>query len=154
MGRKHKGLLQGSPDIDLARDYITKAHRNLALCSLYRDNGYEYKIPEEWFYTLYYCALAILARFGVNSRSQRCTALFLRYLKARGHIDYDDEFIDRITVHRDRDMLSDVDYREEARYGASTSSEDVIARYDYMTDLCKKAIDEAEEIVYAQQTYR
>jgi len=68
---------------------------------------------------MYYCALAILAKFGVESRSQKCTALFLRYFKDKGLINYDDEFIDRITVYSEKKEKTDVDLREEARYGAS-----------------------------------
>ena len=94
-------------------------------------------------YTLtYYCALAILAKFGVESRSQRCTAAFLRYAKDNGLIGYDDEFIDRITVYSAKEEKSDVDERETARYGSSISNEEVEAKYDYMADICKKAISQ------------
>ncbi len=41
--------------------YITKAKMNLDLCRLYAERGFDYKLPEEWFYTFYYCALAILS---------------------------------------------------------------------------------------------
>ncbi len=78
-GKKHKGLLfVGKNDIQ-AEEYVKKAKINLQICELYKEKGFDYKIPEEWFYTLYYCALAILAKCGVESRSQKCTALFLRY---------------------------------------------------------------------------
>ena len=95
-GKKHKGLLIGKPDIKAAEGYIQKAKVNLGLCDVYKEKGFDYKIPEEWFYTLYYCALAILSKFGIESRSQKCTAFFLRYAKDGGLIEYDDEFIDRI----------------------------------------------------------
>ena len=58
-GRKHKGLLIKAPDEKMAGEYITKVKRNLELCDFYKEKGFDYKIPEEWFYTLYYCALAI-----------------------------------------------------------------------------------------------
>ena len=80
-GKKHKGLLFLKPDDNKAKAYLEKAKTNLRLCDLFKENGYDYKIPEEWFYTLYYCALAILSKFGVESRSQKCTASFLRYAK-------------------------------------------------------------------------
>ncbi|MFH1209709.1 MAG: hypothetical protein V1663_02895 [archaeon] len=68
-GKKHKGLLIVKQDINKAKEYLNKAKKNLELCDLYRKEGYDYKIPEEWFYTLYYCALAIISRFGIESRS-------------------------------------------------------------------------------------
>ena len=89
-GQKHKGLLITPPDDKTAKEYLTKAKVNLQLCDLYKEQGFDYKIPKEWFYTLYYCALAILAKFGIESRSQKCTASFLRYAKDNGLIDYDD----------------------------------------------------------------
>src|SRR3989344_7392377 len=98
-GRKHKGLLILEPDDKKAREYLNKAKKNIELCDTFKQAGYDYKIPEEWFYTLYYCALAILSKFGIESRSQKCTAAFLRHAKNNHLIDYDEEFIDRITVY-------------------------------------------------------
>lgn len=80
-GKKHKGLLITSLDRKIAEEYLIKAKLNLEFCDLYKLKGFEYKIPEEWFYTLYYCALAILSKFGVESRSQKCTAIFLKYVR-------------------------------------------------------------------------
>ncbi len=118
-GKKHKGLLITKPNNKVAEEYIKKAKLNLELCDFYKQKRFDYKIPEEWFYTLYYCALAILSKFGIESRSQKCTAYFLRYAKDNDLIDYDDEFIDRIMVYRDKEEFSDVDEREKARYSSS-----------------------------------
>src|SRR3989344_1851754 len=130
--KKHKGLLIAERDDRKATEYMQKAKLNLKICKFYKDNRLDYKLPEEWFYTMYYCALAILAKFGVESRSQRCTALFLRYSKDKGLIDYDDEFIDRITVHSDKEDRSDVDERENARYKPSIRNDNIIQEYSTM----------------------
>jgi hypothetical protein len=92
-----------------------------------------------------------LAKFGVEIRSQRYTALFLEYVKKRGIIDYDDELIERITVHTKKGELSDVDAREEARYSYFIKMEKVEEKYDETMNLCRKAISEAEEIIYSNQ---
>jgi uncharacterized protein (UPF0332 family) len=152
-GKKHKGLLVGKPDIKIGEDYIAKAKVNLELCQFYKEKGFDYKIPEEWFYTLYYCALAILSKFGIESRSQKCTALFLRYAKDGGLMDYDGEFIDRITVHSSKYEKSDVDERETARYSSSISSKEVESKYESMNTICKKAISQAEEIIYSNRVF-
>ena len=86
-GKKHKGLLLGKPNDKAAEEYIQKAKMELQLCDIYKQKGIDYKIAEEWFYTLYFCALAILTKFGVETRSQKYTALFLKYIKSRGFID-------------------------------------------------------------------
>jgi len=149
-GKKHKGILIIGRDDKEAEQYIQKAKKNLEICELYKEKRLDYKIPEEWFYTIYYCALAILAKFGVESRNQRCTALFLRYLKDKGLIEYDDEFIDRITVYSDKEEKSDVDKREDARYGSSVESEDIMEKYSMMIDVCKRCISQCEDVVYSK----
>ncbi len=152
-GKKHKGLLITRPDDKTAQEYLTKARINLELCDLYKEKGFDYKIPEEWFYTLYYCGLAILSKFGIESRSQRCTASFLHYAKDHNLIEYDDEFIDRITVYQDKNERSDVDEREKARYSSSVRSEEVTQQYERMTTMCKRAISQCEDIVFSEKEY-
>ena len=153
-GKKHKGLLIGKPDNKAAKDYITKAKVNLQLCDFYKEKGFDYKIPEEWFYTLYYCALAILSKFGIESRSQKCTAFFLRYAKDSRLIEYEDDFIDRITVYSTKEEKSDVDERETARYSSSITSKEVKSKYEYMTNICKKAISQAEDVVFSDEDFK
>ncbi len=152
-GKKHKGLLVVKPNDILAKEFIQKAKINLELCKLYKEKGIDYKIPEEWFYTLYYCALAIMAKFGVESRSQRYTALFLQYAHDKGVIDYDENFIRRITVHKDKSEESEVDEREKSRYSSSIKIEKVSERYEEMTLICKKAINQCEEIVFSEKKF-
>jgi len=150
-GKKHKGLLKTDPSIENAKQYLIRAKECLKFCGVYKQLNADYKIPEEWYYALYYCALAIISKFGVESRSQRCTALFLRYAKDKGLIDYDDEFIKRIMVYKEKDKKTDVDQREEARYSPKTKLEDVSKDYDKMMDVCKEAISQAEEIVFSDK---
>lgn len=152
-GKKHKGLLIATPDSKVAEEYLAKARVNLQLCDLYKARGFDYKIPEEWFYTLYYCALAILSKFGIESRSQKCTAVFLRYAKDKGLIDYEDEFIDRITVYSAKEEKSDVDERETARYSSAIKSKEVSSKYLPMTETCKRAISQCEEIVFSDKEF-
>ncbi len=149
-GRKHKGLLRVKPDLKEAKEYILKAKKNLELCKFYKEKEFDYKLPEEWFYTLYYCALAILCIFGVESRSQKCTALFLRYVKDKGILKYDDEFIQRIMVYKEKEEKSDVDEREKSRYSSVVQIKEVTQNYDKMMNLCRKAISQCEEIVFSE----
>lgn len=153
-GKKHKGLLLVGKDDKKAEEYIQKAKVNLGLCEIYKKQRMDYKIPEEWFYSQYYCALAILAKFGIESRSQKCTALFLRYVKDKGLIDYDDKFIDRIMVYKEKEEKTDVDEREDARYGSAVRSEEIIGKYDFMMDVCRRCISACEEIVFSDKNFK
>src|SRR3989338_10647719 len=152
-GKKHKGLLIAEPSLKKAEEYLDKARDSLRFCEICKNEGSDYKIHEEWYYSLYYCALAILCKFGVETRSQRCTALFVKYVRDKGLIEYDDEFIKKIIVYREKENKSAVDEREEARYGPKIKIEKVEERYDEMMELCKKAIFQAEGIVYSDKKY-
>jgi len=152
-GKKHKGLLFVGKYNKKAEEYVQKAKVNLQLCELYKKQRMDYKIPEEWFYSQYYCALAILAKFGVESRSQKCTALFLRYVKDKGLIDYDGKFIDRIMVYKEKEEKTDVDEREDARYGSAVQSEEIIGKYEFMMDVCRRCISACEEIVFSDKKF-
>ena len=152
-GKKHKGLLFVGKYNKKAEEYVQKAKVNLQLCELYKKQRMDYKIPEEWFYSQYYCALAILAKFGVESRSQKCTALFLRYVKDKGLIDYDGKFIDRIMVYKEKEEKTDVDEREDARYGSVVQSEEIIGKYEFMMDICRRCISACEEIVFSDKKF-
>lgn len=93
--------------------------------------------------------MAILSKFGIESRSQKCTALFLRYAKDIGLIKYEDEYIDRITVYSAKEEKSDVDERENARYSSSIQSKEIEVKYEHMNSICKNAISQAEDIVFS-----
>ena len=153
-GKKHKGLLVVEPNDKSAREYIQKAKDALDWCNVYKLKGADYKIPEEWFYTLYYCGLAFLAKLGVESRSQKYTAMFLEYMQCKGVINYGEEFIESITVYKEKGKESEVDRREEARYGPAIKIEKVIARYDEMMNTCKRAIFKCEEIIYSSKLFQ
>ena len=153
-GKKHKGLLLVEPNHEQALEYIEKAKKNLGWCEKYRKEGADYKIPEEWFYTLYYCALAILSEFGVESRNQKCTALFLRYVKDKDIITLDDDFIDRITVHSEIEKKSDVDERENARYGSKVKDSEIVDKYEIMMERCKTCIAQTEELIFSKKEFK
>lgn len=152
-GKKHKGLLIVEPSLKKAEEYLDKARDSLRFCEIYKNAGSDYKIPEEWYYSLYYCALAILCKFGVETRSQRCTALFVKYVKEKGLIEYDDEFIKKIMVYKEKEKKTAVDEREEARYGPNIKMKEVEKQYDEMMVLCKKAVSQAQDIVFSDKKY-
>lgn len=153
-GKKHKGLLVVEPNHEQALDYIKKAKENLEWCDKYKEEGADYKLPEEWFYTIYYCALSILSKFGVDSRNQKCTALFLRYVKDANLITLDDDFIDRITVHSEKEKKTDVDEREEARYGPKVKDSEIVEKYEVMMERCKTCLAQTEELIFSKKEFK
>jgi hypothetical protein len=51
-GKKHKGLLIVALSIEKAKDYLDKARDSLRFCDLYKKERADYKILEEWYYSL------------------------------------------------------------------------------------------------------
>lgn len=151
--KKHKGLLVVEHSAEKAKNYLDKARDSLRFCDLYKKQMADYKIPEEWYYSLYYCALAILAKFGVESRSQRCTALFLQYVKEKGLIDYDNKFIEKIMVYKEKEKKTAVDEREEARYSPKIKIKKVEEQYGEMMALCNEAISQTQNIVFSDKKF-
>ena len=95
-----------------------------------------------------------MAKFGVESRSQKCTALFLRYIKDEDLIEYDGEFIQRIMVYKEKGEISDVDEREKSRYSSSIDIKEVEQNYEEMMDVCKRAISQCEEIIFSDEEFK
>jgi hypothetical protein len=96
------------------------------------------------------CALSILSRIGIESRSQKYTAILLEYLELKKLIVYNPDFIRRIKVYSKKGEESEVDKREFARYSSAIKIEQVKERYHRMMELCKEAISQAEEILYSK----
>ncbi|MEK6818688.1 MAG: hypothetical protein AABY10_02010, partial [Nanoarchaeota archaeon] len=59
--------------------------------------------------------------------------------------------INKIIVYKDKSKKNVVDEREEARYGSKIKIKKVEERYDEMMELCKKAISQAEDIIYSDK---
>ena len=79
--------------------------------------------------------------------------LFLEYARQKDLIDYDEDFIRRITVYSKKGEESDVDKREEARYSSAIKIESVEERYDEVNNLCKRAISQAGDIVFSKLSF-
>ena len=52
-----------------------------------------------------------------------------------------------------KEKKSDVDERETARYSSSIKSKEIESKYNYMNDVCKKAIFQCEEIVFSNKEF-
>jgi hypothetical protein len=152
-GKKHRGLLKTAPDMKTAKGYLEKAGVNLKACEYLRKERMDYKLPEEWYYTKYYCVLALLSAYWVESRNQKRTALFLTYLKEKGEIDIDQKDINSLTVHSQKGKTSDVDERQEARYGPSLRNEAVITDYDKRMKSCREFLDQVEEHIFSGERF-
>ena len=77
------------PDNELAKDYVEKAEHNLDFFLIARKSGFYDWAVNIGFYVTYHCCLAILAKFGYDSRNQECTLALVESLVEDGKISKD-----------------------------------------------------------------
>lgn len=122
-GEKHRGIRVTEPDLVRAGKHIAKAQHNMkAMLYLAKGNFLDWAVNAS-FYSMYHCCLAILAKFGYESRNQDCTFAVVETLIEDKKIDLPIEKLRRITSSdRNQTMDSDevIELREDAQYGTET----------------------------------
>lgn len=120
---KHRGIRVIEPDAVRAGKHIEKAKHNLqVMLYLIKGNFLDWAVNAS-FYSMYHCCLAILAKFGYESRNQDCTFAAIETLIEDKKIGLPIEKLRRITSS-DRDQVLDsdevIELREDAQYGTGT----------------------------------
>ncbi len=76
-------LVKATPDTGLAQKHVKKSEYNYGvLQTLERLKIYDWAL-NVGFYAIYHCFLALLAKFGYQSRNQACTITVLLTLNKR-----------------------------------------------------------------------
>ena len=123
-GVKHRGIKVVEPNIVQAGKHISKAQHNLkAMLYLIRGNFLDWAVNAS-FYSMYHCCLAILAKFGYESRNQDCTFAAIETLIEEKKISLPIEKLRRISLPDRRETLDTdevIELREDAQYGTGTA---------------------------------
>lgn len=146
----HRGLIKGEADKNLAEKHIAKAEHNLS-AALYLDKGsFSDWSASAFFYCIYHCFLAILRKFGYDSRNQECTLALIEMLKEEGKIDIGDKFIDSLKIAKAEEMheSSIIKIREDFQYGVQIEFNRK-EEFDMLVEMCKEMIEKAREIIHA-----
>lgn len=127
-GERHKGLKKIEPDRDLIDKHLKKAIHNLNAVVDFKNMGYSDWSASASFYALYHCLLALLIKFGYQSRNQSCTFAFIEDLINKEKISLKLEELKEIF---DKDISEDLahsekilDIRETMQYSFKTSLND------------------------------
>lgn len=144
----HRGLVKRESDIALAEKHVIKAEHNLNAAFYFKKGGYSDWSTSAFFYCLYHCFLAILRKFGYESRNQECTLAVIESLKEEGKIDIDGKFIDtlKITKFKKTDH-SVIKIREDSQYGVELDFKRE-SEFDRFTKMCKEMIDTTRELIH------
>lgn len=83
---KHRGLRETKPNLHKVDDHVKKAEHNLEVMECLMAKEFNDWAINASFYAQYHCLLAILQKFGYESRNQECTFAAIEYLIEQGKI--------------------------------------------------------------------
>ena len=143
---KHRGLVKIDPDIKQAEEYIKKAQRYILATEYNKKGGYSDVSATTIFFSLYHSLLAIIAKFGYESRNQECTFAVVYSLIEDGKIDFDKETLNGIaSMEPKEEKETSVEVRERFQYGTEFEMEEKL--YNNLVKLAKEVLSKAREIV-------
>ncbi|MBU0615415.1 MAG: HEPN domain-containing protein [Nanoarchaeota archaeon] len=147
--KKHRGLLEISESIEIAKQHIEKAKHNLKAVNFLLKGDFSDLCISTLFYAMYHCFLAIASKFGYESRNQTCTIALIEWLKEEGKIEIDDKYLDMLkyadVVEKEEDSV--IEMREESTYGIELSAENM-EKINQLIEDCKRLIDSTMEILH------
>ena len=119
-----KRLVKTKPDLNLAQKHVKKSEYNYGILqTLERLKIYDWAF-NVGFYAIYHCFLAILAKYGYESRNQACTTTILLTLINEKKLDLDKEWVtqfDTLEVEKNITNPTVRERREISTYGVETS---------------------------------
>ena len=143
-GAKHRGLVIVNPDNALASEYVDKAEHNLEFFLLARKNGFYDWAINIGFYVTYHCCLAIITKFGYESRNQDCTLAAVESLIEDGKISQDfKRYVDAISADMGNDKV--IPMREKYQYTPIIEIDK--QKVEELLGLCQDMIKDTKGIV-------
>lgn len=146
-GKKHRGIVEIPPNIEIAREHVAKAEHNLKVTLYLQRGGFTDWCSSSLFYMIYHCFLAILAKVGYETRNQECTFAVIASLIEDGKIAIELGDLEKvssmsITETQESPDLA-ISLREEYQYTTKVSLEN--KEYQQLLDLAKRILDKTKE---------
>lgn len=117
-------LVKVKPDLDLAQKHIKKSEYNYGvLQTLERLKIYDWAL-NVGFYAIYHCFLALLAKYGYQSKNQACTITVLLTLINEKKLELEKDLVTQFdTLDVEENLASPTIRmeREVSTYGVETS---------------------------------
>ena len=148
-GKKHRGLVDVTPNTEIAREHLAKAEHNLKVTFYLQRGEFTDWCSSSLFYTIYHCFLAILAKFGYESRNQECTFAVIASLIEDGKITLELSDLKKVSsmsiIETQESPDSAISIREEYQYTTKVSLEN--KEYQELLQLAKRILDKTKEIL-------
>src|SRR3989344_5692111 len=134
----HRGLIKVEKDTKLAEKHISKAEHNLLAAVYFDKGGFSDWSASAFFYCIYHCFLAILRKFGYESRNQECTIAVIEMLKEEGKINIDEKFINTLKITKAEEIheSSIIKLMEDFQYNTDLNFKEK-EEFDKLIKLCK-----------------
>src|SRR3989344_7641247 len=124
-GERHKGLRKIEANKELIEKHLEKAAHNLNAVTDFKSIGYSDWSASASFYALYHCLLALVLKFGYQSRNQSCAFAFVEDLINKGKVSLN---VNDLREIFDKDVTEDLahsekilDIRETMQYSFKTT---------------------------------
>lgn len=143
-----RGLLKVKEDVGEAREHIKKAEHDLKATIYLKKSGFSDWGGSTAFYSVYHSLLAILSKFGYESRNQECTFAMIYNLIEDNKIDLDKSIIEKVSVLNRKEgagTATIIDIREQCQYGTQLSLKD--ETYEEILEIAKRILGKAKEII-------
>lgn len=146
-GKKHRGLVKIHPDLEKAKEHLAKAEHNLKATLYLHKGGYTDWCSSSLFYVIYHCFLAILTKFGYETRNQECTFAVIANFIEEGKIPITQEDLEKVNNLDLSDTQESpntvVSIREDYQYSTKVSLQN--KEYQDLLQLAKRILDKTKE---------
>jgi len=146
-GKQHRGLVKVDADLEKARDHLAKAEHNLKVTLYLQRGGFTDWCSSSLFYVIYHCFLAILAKFGYETRNQECTFALIASLIEDKKITISQEDLEKVSILNITETQESpetvVSIREDYQYSTKVSLEN--KEYQELLQLAKRILDKTKE---------
>ncbi|MBI2138760.1 HEPN domain-containing protein [Candidatus Woesearchaeota archaeon] len=142
-GDKHRGLKNVPPSREKAGEHIQKAEHNLKAIEYFAAGGFSDWAISAAFYSLYHCLLAVLAKFGYESRNQECTFAAIEHLIAEKSLLLSLNEVKEIAHFSQQSEAGEkiISLREKFQYGTRTEVQNTV-----IDELKRKAMEFLEKV--------
>ena len=133
--------------MEKAREHLAKAEHNLKVTLYLQRGGYTDWCSSSLFYVIYHCFLAILTKFGYETRNQECTfALIASFIEDK-KITISQEDLEKVSIlnitETQESPETAVSIREDYQYSTKVSLEN--KEYQELLQLAKLILDKTKE---------
>jgi uncharacterized protein (UPF0332 family) len=134
------------PSVSHSMKHIQKAKHNIMAMNYNVAGGFSDWAISQGYYAMYHALIAILFRFGYESRNHECTINTVEYLIQNKNIELDLKSIMFIRTASQKTNKDAKKLREQFQYGAQTRVNHHIIR-DFVKQT-KKVVEEIETSLY------